>query len=249
MVRLYLFAEGRTEQTFANTVLKPYLAAWSVYLHKPVLVAHARKKGKTHRGGGRKYTPLRNDILRFMRQEKEANVYFTTMIDLYGIHGDFPGLTETKPLLHVPYERVQVLERAWQNDIADVRFIPFIQMHEFEALLFAGPEKFGSFFDNAEKGIAELKNIAKQKTYPELIDDGQATAPSKRIASAFPDYAKAKPVIGPQVGEAIGLDVMRRSCPHFDSWMKTLETLDNRRGGGDRAQSVAESSPDVLEID
>jgi len=27
MVRLYLFAEGQTEQTFADTVLKPHLAA------------------------------------------------------------------------------------------------------------------------------------------------------------------------------------------------------------------------------
>src|SRR5205085_12516159 len=52
MARLYLFAEGTTEQTFADTVLKPHLASLGVYLHRPVLIAHARKKGKVHRGGG-----------------------------------------------------------------------------------------------------------------------------------------------------------------------------------------------------
>ena len=46
MVRLYLFAEGQTEQTFANMVLKPHLANCRVYMHNPVLIAHTRKKEK-----------------------------------------------------------------------------------------------------------------------------------------------------------------------------------------------------------
>ena len=50
MPRLYLFAEGQTEQTFADTVLKPHLANVGVYLHPAVLIAHAKKKGKVHRG-------------------------------------------------------------------------------------------------------------------------------------------------------------------------------------------------------
>jgi hypothetical protein len=90
MPRLYLFAEGSTELTFADTVLKPHLANSGVYLHPPVLVAHAKKKGRIHRGGGRKYLPMKNDILRFLAQEKGADVFFTTMIDLYAIHGQFP---------------------------------------------------------------------------------------------------------------------------------------------------------------
>lgn len=62
MARLYLFAEGSTEQTFANTVLKPHLANFGVYMHNPVLIAHARKKGRIHRGGGRNFTAMQNDI-------------------------------------------------------------------------------------------------------------------------------------------------------------------------------------------
>ena len=54
MARLYIFAEGQTEQTYAGTVLKKHLAAFGVYVQGPVLVAHARKGGVIHRGGGRR---------------------------------------------------------------------------------------------------------------------------------------------------------------------------------------------------
>ena len=74
MPRLYLFAEGQTEQTFADTLLKPRLAALGIYLRPPVLIAHAKKKGKVHRGGGRNYLPMKNDILRFLAQEKGGDV-------------------------------------------------------------------------------------------------------------------------------------------------------------------------------
>ncbi len=41
-------------------------------MHPPVLIAHAKKKGRVHRGGGRKYTPMKNDIKRFLTQESTA---------------------------------------------------------------------------------------------------------------------------------------------------------------------------------
>src|SRR5438132_5923010 len=136
MARVYLFAEGQTEQTFAGTVLKPHLANFGIYLHNPVLIAHCRKKHKTHRGGGRKYTPIRNDILRFTKQERAANVFFTTMVDLYGLPSDFPGTEVAESLRPDPHQRVRSLEQAWLKDIGDQRFVPFIQLHEYEALLF-----------------------------------------------------------------------------------------------------------------
>ena len=44
MPRLYLFAEGQTEQTFADTVLKPHLANLGLYSQPPVLIAHGGKR-------------------------------------------------------------------------------------------------------------------------------------------------------------------------------------------------------------
>src|SRR5947209_10872159 len=122
MPRLYVFAEGPTEQTFADTVLKPHLASFGVYMNRPVLIAHAKKKGKVHRGGGRKYVPMKNDILRFLAQEKGGDVFFTTMIDLYAIHAEFPGLDAGEKLRHLPDKRVECLELAFAKDIGDPRF-------------------------------------------------------------------------------------------------------------------------------
>jgi hypothetical protein len=228
MARLYLFAEGPTEQTFADTVLKPHLADGGVYLHPPVLIAHAKKKGRVHRGGGRKYLPMRNDILRFLSQERGGDVFFTTMIDLYAIHAEFPGLAEAERLRHLPEKRVEFLEQSFAKDIDDPRFVPYIQLHEYEAYLFSDPTCFRYFYDHHEKQIAALKAIADGYATPELIDDGEHSAPSKRIIAELADYEDAKSAVGPQVAERIGLEVIRSKCPHFAAWLSRLERL----GGG-----------------
>ncbi len=229
MPRLYLFAEGQTEQTFADTVLKPHLAQFGVYMHKPVLIAHARKKGTVHRGGGRKYAPMKNDIARFLKQDSAADVFFTTMIDLYALHTGFPGREEADKLKGDPYRRVNLLHEAWTVDIGDRRFIPFIQLHEYEAYLFTDVTQFGLFYPDSEAEIAALKKIADGVSTPELIDDGKYTAPSKRIIGQLPDYGGAKKVVGPQVGELIGLAAIRAKCPHFAKWLTSIEQLGSTR--------------------
>ena len=225
MPRLYLFAEGQTEQTFADNVLKLHLACRGVYLQGSVLIAHAKKKEKVHRGGGRKYLPMKNDIVRFLAQEKGADVFFTTMIDLYGIPTDFPGAAEADSLRHVPQERVEAFERAFAKDIGDGRFLPYIQLHEYEAYLFTDVTCFRYFYDHHETQIDALKAIADAHATPELIDDGQHSAPSKRIIAQLPDYEDAKSTVGPLVAERIGLEVIRGKCPHFAAWLSRLERL------------------------
>lgn len=224
MVRLYLFAEGQTEQTFADTLLKPHLANFDVFLHGPVLIAHARKKGRIHRGGGRKYLPIKNDITRFLKQEKDKDAFFTTMIDLYSIAADFPGLSDAEALRHMPEKRVELIEQAFAKDIGDTRFVPYLQLHEFEAYLFSDPTCFRFFYDRHNRQIAQLSTII-ETCPPERIDDGQHSAPSKRIIAQFPDYQGAKSLIGPQVAERIGLSTIRGKCPHFDKWLSRLELL------------------------
>ena len=232
MVRLYLFAEGLTEQTFANTVLKPHLANFGVYMHKPVLIAHARKKGKVHRGGGKNFTAMQNDINRFLKQESGNDVFFTTMIDLYALHAKFPGIEEAEKLRHDPYKRVDALERAWLNETGDRRFIPFIQLHEFEAYLFSDVSQFAFFFDNADSQISALQRTIDVQ-FPELIDDGQHTAPSKRIIAKLPEYEDSKTTVGSQMAERIGLENIRSKCPHFKAWIERIERLGAKSGHND----------------
>ncbi|MEA5601448.1 DUF4276 family protein [Nostoc sp. UHCC 0252] len=231
MVRLYLFAEGQTEQTFADTLIKPHLAQHEVFMHYPRLIAHARKKGKVHRGGGRNYEPMKNDILRSLKEDSNPDAFFTTMIDLYAIAPDFPGLAEAESKRQNPVQRVEFLEQRFADDISDPRFIPYIQLHEYEAYLFADPTCFEYLDARRTKEIEALKAIANQHETPELINDGQQTAPSKRIIARFPDYEKAKPAFAPQLAERIGLQIIRSRCPHFNTWLSQLESLNTIRLG------------------
>lgn len=223
MARLHLFAEGTTELVFARDVLVPHLARLGVYLHKPVLVAKARKRGKVHRGGGGSFRRMQNDIERRLKEDRSADVYFTTMIDLYALHQDFPGREEADHFRSRPYDRVTSLENSWQVETADSRFLPFIQLHEFEAYLFTDVAKLAEFFDESNCGIEELQQVADGAQSPELIDDGKHTAPSKRIIAQFPTYKSLKTTVGPQMAALIGLQKIRSACPHFDRWLGRLE--------------------------
>jgi hypothetical protein len=168
---------------------------------------------------------MKNDILRFLKQEKAPDVFFTTMIDLYAIHPDFPGLAESESMRQNPIQRVEFLEQRFAEDIGDYRFIPYIQLHEYEAYLFADPTCFEYLDARRTKEIEALKAIAEQYQTPELINDGQHTAPSKRIIAQFPDYGDAKSAFGSQLAERIGLQVIRSKCPHFNTWLSRLESL------------------------
>lgn len=223
MPRLYLFAEGETEQTFADNVLKPHLARFSVFLHRPILIAHARRKGVVHRGGGTKYEPMRRDIGNLLAQDNNADAFFTTMIDLYAISTSFPGLGGSDKHRHNPYDRVRALEDSFGADVGDRRFVPHIQLHEFEAYLFVDVEAFELFYDHHTAQIDTLRRQGRSYTSPELIDDGRQTAPSKRIIEQFPDYQKV--TFGPQIAEMIGLAAIREACPHFSEWLTRLECL------------------------
>jgi hypothetical protein len=147
------------------------------------------------------------------------------MIDLYAIGPKFPKLQESGKLNHVPHDKVKFLEAAFAEDIGDRRFVPHIQLHEYEAYLFCDPSCLLTFYPSCSKGVKELKKIADSYATPELIDDGDHTAPSKRIALHFPGYEGAKPTVGVQAARSVGLKLIRSKWPHFDGWIKRLEGL------------------------
>ena len=60
---------------------------------------------------------------------------------------------------------------------------------------------------------------------PEEINEGQETAPSKRIIKEIPEYKGQKATIGPLVAAKIDLDVLREKCKHFNEWLTRLEKL------------------------
>ena len=59
--------------------------------------------------------------------------------------------------------------------------------------------------------------VSKGKLSPEEINDDPQTAPSKRILNIFPKYKKVTD--GTQIALKVGLEQIRKECPHFDEWM------------------------------
>ena len=77
------------------------------------------------------------ELLRKMKMDGEYERHvFTTMFDLYALPDDFPGYEAAKAIGE-PYARVAALETAFAEAINDSRFIPYIQLHEFELCSFA----------------------------------------------------------------------------------------------------------------
>jgi hypothetical protein len=232
MVRLYFYVEGQTEQGYAARVLRPHLAGFGVQVMGAVLAASGRKHGHVSRGGGRRYQPMRKNLGNLLRQDARADARFTTMFDLYALHDGFPGWDEAEKQRHIPRERVLTLERAFAADVGDHRFIPHIQLHEFETILLCQPSHFALVYEDSGAGIAALQAAVAAATSPELVNDAETTAPSKRIISQFPQYNGQKTTIGVELAHCVGIDTTRSLCAHFDRWLKTLESLGPSPAGG-----------------
>ena len=188
MTRLNVVVEGQTEETFVRDLLAPELAT-----HQIIAAAHAvttsRKKGKFYRGGLLKYANLRRDLDLWMKQDRKPDARFSTMLDLYALPNDFPGFEGSRSIGD-PIARARFLEDRLFEDLGDPRFVPYLQVHEFEALLFSDPSTFIVAFPDAHLAVEQLVAIATAVSNPELIDDGPETAPGKRIRSLLPKFAK-----------------------------------------------------------
>lgn len=215
MKRIYIFCEGLTEETFVREVLTGHFYDFNIFLI-PILL----RTGKAGRGGVASYKIMKRQIETKCREDQAS--FVTTFIDFYGLYNvtDFPDIKKIKS--QPTSSKILSAEKAFKQDINMVNFIPNIIMHEFEGLLFSNPDAFKYCINNNEV-IKELYSIRKSFENPEMINDGISTAPSKRIISLCDKYEKV--LYGSLIALQIGLSNIRRECPHFDSWIKRLESL------------------------
>lgn len=219
-VRLYITTEGQTERKFSEEALAPHLAQYSIDVKARVVLTN-RKLGR--RGGIMDYDKIRGDLHRLMLEDQSEEARFTTMIDLYALPNAFPGWAKARTLTH-PQDRIAVLEDSLRADIKDQRFLPYIQLHEFEALLYCDLSQLQKRIAGSERGLTTLTKEVKDIP-PEEINDGTTTAPSKRLIHHVPIYETSKVRVGAPAAAAIGLPTLRNKCPHFNSWINTLESL------------------------
>lgn len=217
MNRIIIICEGQTEQEFCNTLLQPYFGAHSITLQAPLI--------KKTMGGIANWNVLKREIETYLHREKDVLV--TTLIDYYGIkdsHG-FPLWAE-KQAIADKNQRLDELEAAMLADVdANLRprFVPYLQLHEFEGLLFSDKQAFYTTFNEDELAREdELEQTFGDFNNPEMINDGVETSPSHRLERIISGYEKV--VYGCCLAEAIGLEKMRQKSPRFNNWLKRLET-------------------------
>lgn len=224
---IHILCEGQTEQGFVEEVLRPYLQDKGVTGVKGILITTNKKKNA--RGGMSTYTHALTD-LNLLQQTKLDGTYerhlFSTMFDFYALPEDFPGYEQIKSISD-PYTKVSVLEKDFAEAINDKRFIPYIQLHEFEALLFCGVEYITKLYPGCERRCKQLTQALQETGNPELINNSVDTSPSKRIIKAIEGDKKShyhynKPKTGKYVTKNIGIDELRSNCKHFDEWIEKL---------------------------
>ncbi len=231
MNEIVAIVEGQTEQTFVRDHLAAHLGGRGISIWA-VLPGKSRKHG-----GVRKWEAARGDILRTLKEGR----YVTTMFDFYAMPDDWPGRAEAKSL---PCDRRGPhVEQSITRDIAEAvggsfnarQLIPYVQVHEFEAILFADVAKMAETLapvcpTRQDELTMVFKGILDSAGQAEAINDGYETCPSRQIAGWVSAYRK--PVFGPIIAAKIGLDVIRAACPHFGQWLGRLESLSNGEAGG-----------------
>lgn len=241
MKRLKFLVEGQTEAKFVTDVLTPYFSSKGIMVEPPLITWTSRDRcGKKFKGGVCKahgWNRVKSQLARLMSEERDQNCLFTTMFDFYGFPEDIP----LDGVLHHDHgERVIQIETAIKTEVYKTlksdfhfdfvtdRLVPFVMLHEFEALVFSDLQAMDwEYLDDSDQTrIENLKNELLQcDNLPEKVNNGEMTAPSKRIIKYFPDYDKVTK--GVSIVRHIGMKKLLEMCPHFCSWVASIEDKAN----------------------
>lgn len=214
MKRVIIICEGETEREFCKNVLAPHLIQYNIFIQAPLI--------RRSMGGIVRWSILKKEIETHL---KEHNVIVSTLIDYYGLYQkyNFPRWAEGEKVGN-KNSRMDFLENAMKEDLAEAiqyRFIPYLQLHEFEGLLF---NEIQIFFDHVPKselvGIDELKKTFSDYDNPEMINNNRDTSPSHRLKRIIKGYNK--PLYGHYFAEAIGIVQIRAKAPRFDKWVEAI---------------------------
>jgi hypothetical protein len=218
MKRVLMLVEGQTEERFIKDVLCPYFWDCEIDLTPKIATTKRVMIGPHFKGGITNYPKVERDVRLLLNDTGAVSV--TTFIDYYALPSDFPGMA-SRPT-GTSMQRAIHVETEWAKQVNHLRFHPYLMVHEFEAILFCKPEELGIALYQPRVG-RDLAKIRASFPSPEEINEGQDTAPSKRIINCSSAYQKT--VHGPMIAKRIGLQVIREQCNHFNNWLNWLESL------------------------
>ena len=213
MKRLNIVVEGQTEQSFVNEVLAPYLQSKGLTIITPVLI----RTSKAGRGGFVNFTHLHNTVKGLLKNPNDGNIVVSSFVDFFRIPQNMPSYDYAMQS-GTNLQKVEMLQQAMEDSIADRRFIPYIQLHEFEALLFSNNKGFEYLWD--EYMATKTKHIVEAFENPEDINSAPETAPSKRLLAINQKYDKV--LEGNMIALEVGINEMLNKCPRFAIWVNRL---------------------------
>jgi len=211
LIRLAITVEGETEEDFVNEVLAPHLNSKDIFPF-PILLGRADRKV----GGGGNVTIGR--LAADVASNYHRFDFVTSLVDYYGFKDK-----GTRNVVELEKAITEEVDRRLRPNWDSRKVILYVQLHEFEGLLFSQVNAFGAVPGADTSALQQLQDIRSQFPSPEEINDNPNTAPSKRISNVLDNYNKR--VNGPQIAQAIGLTTIRRECPRFNCWLTRLESL------------------------
>ncbi len=217
-IEVIAIVEGKTEQVFIEKVLAPYLAMKNIFISATQITKPGQK------GGDVRFVRAKQDRGNHLKQRN--NTFVTTFIDYYGTK-EWPGLDNLAPALapaqisaHLHQETRQAVNELFRDHRSEERFIPFVAMHEFEALLFSDSEVLSAEM-NVDTEVVDA--VIAEYGEPESINNSPEIAPSKRLDEWAPYGKFAKTTVGIAIAQRIGIPKMREMCPLFNDWLEQLE--------------------------
>ncbi len=219
-IEVVVIVEGKTEQIFIDSILAPYLGSKNIGMR----ATQVSKPGQ--KGGDVRFVRVKKDIKNHLKQRPDT--YVSTFVDYYGIK-EWPGLDKVTPQT-APAQIAKALNEAAIDKVADFlpevqterRFIPFIAVHEFEALLFSDAETLA---DLLSIDISKVNDVLDEFGQPEAINNNPHTAPSKRLDLWTKHGKFPKTTMGITIAHRIGIEKMRKKCSLFDAWLQTFEKI------------------------
>lgn len=223
-INVIAIVEGKTEQFFIERILAPYIG------HKKIGIRATQVSKPGQKGGDVRFSRAKRDLELHLKQRSDT--YVTTFIDYYGTK-EWPGLDLVSPKA-LPAQIAKTVNEATKTQVvslfseqqAERRFIPFVAVHEFEALLFSDTGILAR-----QLGIDESKvvTVISECGSPEAINNNPLTAPSKRLDAWSANGKFLKTTMGVTIAKKIGIEKIRNKCPLFNEWLKIFEEI--QRGG------------------
>lgn len=216
MRRVIVICEGETEQEFCKKTLSEHFSQKGIEIVAPLI--------KKSNGGIVSWNKLKKQIETTLSSDRDSIV--SLLIDYYGLRSElgFPQWKEAEKIAD-KNNRMSFLEAQMKADVNEklrYRFIPYVQLHEFEALLFCNADVYKQVIPEPDLvGWQELEQTILINPNPEMINSKKETSPSHRLERIIRGYNKV--VYGNIIAESIGLDAIKKKCSRFSNWIESLE--------------------------